>query len=103
MGNGDELGAPGTSYPCFTKDDIMTEFNNLSSEDDLHSQKILRTELVLVVNTNEQSPPNYQYGWWIMSEKYGDYRAEGVRGQFIYVNPAKKIFIVCLGKDRGEC
>ncbi len=53
------------------------------------------------VDTTEGSPPQYQYGWWIMSERYGDFRAEGVRGQFIYVNPAKDIIIVRLGKSRG--
>lgn len=53
------------------------------------------------IDTTEGSPPYYQYGWWIISETYGDFRAEGVRGQFIYVNPARQIIIVRLGKDRG--
>lgn len=53
------------------------------------------------VDTSEGSPPHYQYGWWIMSETDGDYRAEGIRGQFIYVNPARPIIVVRLGRDRG--
>ena len=36
-----------------------------------------------------------------MSETDGDYRAEGIRGQFIYVNPARPIIVVRLGRDRG--
>ena len=47
------------------------------------------------------SVQNYQYGWWIMSDEYGDYRAEGLRGQFIYINPLKRMVIVRLGKGRG--
>jgi CubicO group peptidase (beta-lactamase class C family) len=43
----------------------------------------------------------YQYGWWIMSERYGDYRAEGDGGQFLYVNPALQMIIVRLGRNRG--
>ena len=43
----------------------------------------------------------YQYGWWIMSKQYKDYRAEGILGQFIYVNPVKNVIIVRLGENRG--
>ncbi len=53
------------------------------------------------IDTTEGSLPHYQYGWWLMSEIYGDFRAEGVRGQFIYINPDRKIIIVRLGNDRG--
>ena len=52
------------------------------------------------IDTTEGSAWFYQYGWYVMSEKYGDYRAEGVHGQFIYINPKKRLIIVRLGRDR---
>lgn len=48
------------------------------------------------------SAPYYQHGWWIMSEHYGDYRAEGHLGQFLYVNPKLNVIIVRLGKNLGR-
>ena len=53
------------------------------------------------IDTTEGSAAYYQYGWWIMSKQYGDFRAEGILGQFVYVNPAKNIIIVRLGRSRG--
>lgn len=52
-------------------------------------------------DVSEGSAPFYQHGWYIMSETYGDFRAEGVRGQFIYVNPAHNTVVVRLGKSLG--
>jgi len=43
----------------------------------------------------------YQYQWWLPS-KEGDYEARGILGQYIYVNPAKNIVIVRLGKSRKD-
>ena len=43
----------------------------------------------------------YQYQWWIPT-KTGDFMAEGILGQIIYVNPAKKLVIVRLGKKEGN-
>jgi CubicO group peptidase (beta-lactamase class C family) len=43
----------------------------------------------------------YQYQWWIPSTS-GDYMAEGILGQFIYVNPNKNLIIVRLGKKEGK-
>jgi CubicO group peptidase (beta-lactamase class C family) len=53
------------------------------------------------VETTAGSVRHYQYGWWIMSETSGDFRAEGHLGQFLYVNPAKGVIIVRLGTSRG--
>ncbi|QEX21034.1 hypothetical protein FRZ61_09540 [Hypericibacter adhaerens] len=39
-------------------------------------------------------PMGYQYQWWIEPGSDRAYAAEGVNGQFIYVNPAKKLVIV---------
>jgi CubicO group peptidase (beta-lactamase class C family) len=43
----------------------------------------------------------YQYQWWLPS-KTGDYMANGHLGQYIYVNPAKDLVVVRLGKNEGD-
>lgn len=43
----------------------------------------------------------YKYQWWLPSQS-GDFMAEGILGQFIYVNPVKDVIIVRLGKKTGE-
>lgn len=39
-------------------------------------------------------PMGYQYQWWVEPGPDRAYAAEGVNGQFIYVNPTKKLVIV---------
>lgn len=36
----------------------------------------------------------YGYQWWIPAEPQGDFAGVGIYGQFIYVNPAKRVVIV---------
>ena len=43
----------------------------------------------------------YHYQWWLASKTGGDYYADGLLGQYIYVDPAKKIVIVRLGRNHG--
>ncbi len=43
----------------------------------------------------------YQYQWWLPT-KSGDFLANGHLGQYIYVNPAKDLVIVRLGKKPGK-
>lgn len=43
----------------------------------------------------------YQYQWWIPT-KEGDFFANGILGQYIYVNPSKNLIIVRLGKKKGK-
>ena len=43
----------------------------------------------------------YQYQWWLPS-KNGDFMAQGLLGQYIYVNPEKDLIIVRLGKKAGN-
>ena len=43
----------------------------------------------------------YQYQWWFPNDR-GDFMADGFLGQYIYVNPSKKIIIVRLGKKEGD-
>ncbi|MBA8840725.1 serine hydrolase [Ochrobactrum sp. RH2CCR150] len=38
-------------------------------------------------------PFGYGYQWWLPVDHQGDYAAIGIYGQFIYVNPAKKVVI----------
>lgn len=52
------------------------------------------------VDTTEGSADYYQYQWWLPSAN-GDFMAEGILGQYIYVNPAKKVVIVRMGKNNG--
>lgn len=53
------------------------------------------------VDTTEGSVYDYQYQWWLPS-KTGEFMAEGILGQFIYVNPSKKVVIVRMGKNHGR-
>lgn len=53
------------------------------------------------IDTANGSAWYYQYQWWIPS-KDGDFMAQGILGQFIYVNPAKNLVIVRLGKKEGQ-
>jgi CubicO group peptidase (beta-lactamase class C family) len=43
----------------------------------------------------------YGYQWWLPSGE-GDFMAEGILGQFIYVHPAKDLIIVRLGQKTGK-
>lgn len=53
------------------------------------------------IDTTEGSASYYQYQWWLPSTD-GDFMAEGILGQYIYVNPAKNLIIVRLGKNHGK-
>ena len=76
------------------------------------------------VDTTNGGVVYYKYQWWLPTslynfskEKYNlkypnkeklalstdkDFMAEGILGQFIYVNPTKKLIIVRLGKNEGK-
>jgi len=53
------------------------------------------------IDTTKGSVWNYQYQWWLPTKK-GDYMAEGILGQYIYVNPTKNLIIVRLGEQEGR-
>lgn len=42
----------------------------------------------------------YKYQWWLPHKN--DFMAEGILGQYVYVNPDKNLIIVRLGKDYGN-
>lgn len=52
------------------------------------------------IDTTQGSAWFYQHQWWFPSNK-GDFMAKGFLGQYIYVNPAKNVIIVRLGKTPG--
>lgn len=52
-------------------------------------------------DTTDGSVSYYKYHWWLPSSQ-GDFLAEGFLGQYIYVNPNKKLIIVRLGKNSGK-
>ncbi len=43
----------------------------------------------------------YKYQWWLLGND-GDYMAQGILGQYIYVNPKKNLVIVRLGKTENK-
>ena len=43
----------------------------------------------------------YQYQWWLPTQT-GDFMAQGILGQYIYVHPEKNLIIVRLGKNEGK-
>ncbi len=53
------------------------------------------------VDTTNGSASYYQYQWWLPS-KEGDFMAQGILGQYIYVNPEKNIIMIRLGKKTGN-
>jgi CubicO group peptidase (beta-lactamase class C family) len=42
----------------------------------------------------------YRYQWWLPSGE-GDFQAEGILGQYIYVDPARELVMVRLGSGYG--
>jgi CubicO group peptidase (beta-lactamase class C family) len=42
----------------------------------------------------------YRYQWWLPSSE-GDFNAEGILGQFIYVDPSRDLVMVRLGGAYG--
>lgn len=53
------------------------------------------------IDTGNGSAWLYQYQWWLPS-RTGDFMAQGILGQYIYVNPNNNVVIVRLGKNRGD-
>lgn len=54
-----------------------------------------------IVDETDGSAWYYQYQWWLPTRK-GDFMAQGILGQYIYVNPAKNLIIVRLGHSEGK-
>lgn len=52
-------------------------------------------------DTTSASPLYYQYQWWMPQPEYG-FMAQGILGQYIYVNPEKQLIIVRQGSNYGD-
>lgn len=52
------------------------------------------------VDTTQGSSAGYQYQWWLPSDE-GDLMAQGILGQFVYVDPSRELVIVRLGAKYG--
>jgi len=53
------------------------------------------------LDSSNGSYHGYQYQWWLPN-KDGDFIAEGILGQFIFVSPSENLIIVRLGKKYGD-
>ncbi len=53
------------------------------------------------IDTANGSTRYYQYQWWLPTQT-GDFMAQGILGQYVYVNPSKNLIIVRLGKNTGK-
>ncbi|MGO1244469.1 serine hydrolase [Sphingobacterium sp. JB170] len=53
------------------------------------------------IDTADGSAWNYQYQWWLPSRD-GDFTADGLLGQYIYVNPKRNLIIVRLGTKTDD-
>lgn len=53
------------------------------------------------IDTTNGSVWYYQYQWWLPTQT-GDFMAQGILGQYIYVHPEKNLVIVRLGKNEGK-
>ena len=58
-------------------------------------------EQSLKQDQSEGSAWYYQYQWWLPT-KNGDFMAQGILGQYTYVNPDKNLIIVRLGSNYGD-
>ncbi|OJV54044.1 MAG: serine hydrolase [Bacteroidetes bacterium 43-16] len=53
------------------------------------------------IDTKNGSAGYYQYQWWLPTQT-GDFMAQGILGQYIYVHPDKNLIIVRLGRNEGK-
>jgi len=54
------------------------------------------------IDTTQGSVWYYQHQWWLTNRRQRNFLADGLHGQYIYVNPGKKLVIVRLGKQPGK-
>ncbi|WP_140937740.1 serine hydrolase domain-containing protein [Sphingobacterium lumbrici] len=73
-------------------------------EGNWNGKQIVPTNWVKVstkIDTTAGSSWHYQYQWWLPT-KNGDFMAQGILGQYIYVNPDKNLVIVRLGRKVAD-
>jgi CubicO group peptidase (beta-lactamase class C family) len=52
-------------------------------------------------DTTKGDPKFYKFQWWLRNDK-GDFAAQGILGQYVYVSPRNNLIIVRLGKNYGS-
>jgi len=52
-------------------------------------------------DTSDNSAPFYQYQWWLTKDD-AQFYAQGILGQYIFVDPRKELIIVRLGEKTGD-
>lgn len=50
----------------------------------------------------EAGYPGYSNQWWILRTEEQEFMAQGILGQYLYINPAKNMIIVRMGKNWGK-
>ncbi|MEL1244153.1 serine hydrolase [Flavobacterium sp. DGU11] len=65
-----------------------------------NGKQIVSSQWVKESTTSIPGSEGYTNQWWLNSD--GSYLAKGILGQYIYVNPAKNLIIVRLGKNHGN-
>lgn len=58
-------------------------------------------EASTTIDTADGGVNYYKYQWWLPSTS-GDFMAEGILGQYVYVNPSQDVVIVRMGKNNGR-
>lgn len=53
------------------------------------------------LDSSDNSAWYYQYQWWLPNEN-GTFYAQGILGQYIFIDPEKKLIIVRLGEKHGK-
>ena len=53
------------------------------------------------IDTTDGGVEAYKYQWWLPTTT-GDFMAEGILGQYVYVNPSRNVVIVRMGKSNGN-
>ena len=59
-------------------------------------------EKTTLEENNESGVGFYQNHWWIANQKTRSFYAQGILGQYIYVDPKSEIIIVRLGRKSGK-
>lgn len=66
----------------------------------LVSKDWVEKSLLISNNSSDSQGYNYHYNWRVL--RSGAFFAKGILGQYIYVNPTKKIIIVRMGKSTAN-
>jgi len=65
-----------------------------------NGKQIVSSEWVKKSTAAKPGSPHYSNQWWLNPD--GSYMSKGILGQYIYVNPAKDLIMVRLGKSYGN-